>query len=194
MDLSDTIQVDSSQINSADLFEPRIFRLVGIQRGPDQRRPIEYRLEGEDKVFRPCKTVRRILVKAWGKDGNDHIGHLVRLYCDPTVRNPKGTVVGGTRVNGLSHTTKTTITVSAGQSGMKEHKIEILHDAPHPALTHIERAEAALDDHADKLQDIRDELGMAQLGSDISRETGTVLDTYLKRLVKLHKTVNQSEE
>jgi len=128
MDLTPTITVDSSQINAEDVLEPRVFRIVGCQRGPTKQQPVEFRLEGEDKVYRPCKTMRRLLVRAWGKEGSDYAGKLVRLFRDPRVRNPSGQVVGGTRINGLSHTDQTSITVPAGQSGSQTYRIEILRD------------------------------------------------------------------
>jgi hypothetical protein len=50
----------------------------------------------------PCKTVRRIMVGAWGKDTEQYVGRSMTLYRDPTV-SFGGMVVGGIRVSHMSH-------------------------------------------------------------------------------------------
>jgi len=163
MDLTTTITVDSTQINAEDVLEPRVFRIIGCKNGPSKQQPVEFRLEGEPKVYRPCKTMRRLLVRAWGKEGDDDTGKLIRLYCDPSVRNPDGQTVGGTRIDGLSHTDKTSITVPVGQGRARAYKIEILRDErQQPATTRTPKP---------NLDRIRD--GEQHLGPEVTAEVRT---------------------
>lgn len=100
MDLSSTILAKSDQLNAADLGQPIVAKIVGIEKGtPDQ--PVSIRLDGIDRVWRPCKTARRVLVAMWGSDGRAYVGRWIRLYCDPDVQWA-GQRVGGVRISGAS--------------------------------------------------------------------------------------------
>jgi len=102
MDLSDTIEPRSDQINADDLLAgPRDVTVAGVRRGnPDQ--PVEVVLEEFDRVWKPCKTVRRLLIACWGADGSAWVGRRARLYNDDRVEWG-GRRVGGIRVSHLSH-------------------------------------------------------------------------------------------
>jgi hypothetical protein len=59
--------------------------------------------EGDQgKPFKPCKTMRRIMVGVWGKDASQYAGRSLTLYRDPTVAFG-GMQVGGIRVSHMSH-------------------------------------------------------------------------------------------
>jgi hypothetical protein len=58
-------------------------------------------IEGDKKAFRPCKGVRRLLVRVWGPDANKYIGQSMTLYCDPTV-TWAGKEEGGIRVSHMT--------------------------------------------------------------------------------------------
>ena len=102
MDLSDTIEPRSDQINADDLLAgPRDVTVASVRRGnPDQ--PVEVVLEEFDRVWKPCKTVRRLLIACWGADGSAWVGRRARLYNDDRVEWG-GRRVGGIRVSHLSH-------------------------------------------------------------------------------------------
>lgn len=103
-DMSTTIVAKSDQINAADLLGETftgIIREVNIKASADDQ-PVSIFFEGERKAFRPCKGVRRLLVKAWGLDANNYIGHALTLFCDPTV-TWAGKEEGGIRVSHMSH-------------------------------------------------------------------------------------------
>lgn len=53
-------------------------------------------------MFRPCKTVSRIIVAAWGADTSVYPGRSMTLYRDPAVKWA-GMAVGGIRVKAISH-------------------------------------------------------------------------------------------
>ena len=56
----------------------------------------------EGKPYKPCKSMRRVMVNAWGDDGSQYIGRSMTLYRDPKV-SFGGMAVGGIRISHLSH-------------------------------------------------------------------------------------------
>lgn len=101
-DMSATIVAKSDQINAADLIgKPRTvtIREVRIKAGDDQ--PVTIMIEGDTKAFRPCKGVRRLLVRVWGADANKYIGQSMTLFCDPKV-TWAGKEEGGIRVSHMT--------------------------------------------------------------------------------------------
>lgn len=118
MDISDTIAPKSDQLNSEDLLTgSRTVTVEKVTPGtPDQ--PVEIHLvEFPGRPFKPSKTVRRILVAAWGPDADVYSGRRMTLYRDATVRFG-GSEVGGIRVSHLSHIDKriqVALTVTRGK-------------------------------------------------------------------------------
>jgi hypothetical protein len=103
MDLRDTIQPKSDQLNAEDLVSgPMDVTITEVRRGnPEQ--PVELHLAGiQGRPFKPCKSVRRLLVACWGHDGSQWAGRSLRLFCDDTVEWG-GKRVGGIRVSHVSH-------------------------------------------------------------------------------------------
>lgn len=101
-DMSATIVAKSDQVNAADLIGmPRTItiREVRIKAGDDQ--PVSVLIEGDNKAFRPCKGVRRLMVRVWGADANKYIGQSMTLFCDPTV-TWAGKEEGGIRVSHMT--------------------------------------------------------------------------------------------
>jgi hypothetical protein len=63
--------------------------------------PFNFHLAEFPRVWRPGKSMRRVLVAAWGADASTYAGNRVTLYCDPTVQFGNDTV-GGTRISAMS--------------------------------------------------------------------------------------------
>lgn len=102
-DLSRTIISKSDQLNAEDLMSGPITVTVHDVRandGADQ--PISIIIDGGRQPFKPCKTMRRLLIFAWGKDGRSWIGRSMTVYNDPDVKWG-GVKVGGIRISHLSH-------------------------------------------------------------------------------------------
>ncbi|UAW08317.1 hypothetical protein SEA_WHITNEY_70 [Gordonia phage Whitney] len=119
MDLSETIVPKSDQLNSEDLLTgPRIVTVTEVRRGSAEQ-PVEIVTAefGPGRPFKPSKTVRRILVAAWGAEASAYAGRRMMLYRDPEVRFG-GSAVGGIRVSALSHIDKkltVALTVTRGR-------------------------------------------------------------------------------
>lgn len=106
MDVSETILAKSDQVNAIDLAEPVVVTVVEVKRGPaDQPVHIITDKYGAERPFKPSKTVRRDLVKAWGKEASGWVGKSMELYNEPTVLWA-GKPVGGIRISALSHIEK----------------------------------------------------------------------------------------
>lgn len=102
-DMSAVIVAKSDQWNADDFVEgPRTFTIEDVQIRPGTEQPVQIKLAGTNKFFRPCKTVSRILVAAWGADANVYRGRSVTLYTDSGV-TWGGMKVGGIRVSHMSH-------------------------------------------------------------------------------------------
>jgi hypothetical protein len=122
-DVSDTILSKSDQLNADDLLSGDItVKIIGVNRC-HQDQPIAIAISGGHQPFKPCKTVRRILVAAWGKDAANWIGQSMTLYRDANVKWA-GENVGGIRVKALTGI-KGPLTLSLAESRKSKAKITI---------------------------------------------------------------------
>lgn len=101
--LQPTIIPKSNQLNSEQLLAgPMTIKItdVSVSDTPDQ--PVNIHYENENgRPFKPCKTVRKILLFAWGDDGTKWIGRSMTLFNDPDVKWA-GVKVGGIRISHMS--------------------------------------------------------------------------------------------
>lgn len=106
MDITETIAPRSDQLNAEDLLTgPRTFTVEKVTAGSVEQ-PVEIHLiEFPGRPFKPSKTVRRILVAAWGPEAANYVGRRMTLYRDASVKFG-GMDVGGIRVSHLSHIDK----------------------------------------------------------------------------------------
>lgn len=97
------IEAKSDQLNSDDLLAgPRTITITAV-RGVDGDQPVAVSFEGDGgKPFKPCKTVRRVMVHCWGDEAKQYVGRRMTLYRDPEVAFG-GMKVGGIRVSHMSH-------------------------------------------------------------------------------------------
>lgn len=86
MDISSTLAPDSQQLDAVDLLSgPRTFTIKGVKKG-NVEQPVQIELVEFPRVWRPGKSMRRVLVAAWGPDASKYVGRRVTLYCDPDVK------------------------------------------------------------------------------------------------------------
>jgi len=104
IDLSLTIAPKSDQLNADDLIAgPRTIRITSIHGSDDPDQPVAIHFEGDNKKpYKPCKSMRRVLVNAWGADGTAYVGRSLTLYRDEGVQFG-GIKVGGIRISHMSH-------------------------------------------------------------------------------------------
>lgn len=99
-----TILAKSDQLNADDLIGGDLtIKITAVKVLDTQDQPAIINYEGDNgKPFKPCKTVRKLIMHAWGKDERNFVGRSMRLYRDPTVKWA-GEEVGGIRLRALSH-------------------------------------------------------------------------------------------
>lgn len=131
--LSDTILAKSDRLNAEDLLAgPLTVRVTNVYRKSADS-PIAINYEGDNgRPFEPCKTMRKLLVAAWGEDGNQWLGRSMTLYNDTSVKWA-GKESGGVRISHLSHIEKRLIlNLSETRGKKKQHTINILQESFYP--------------------------------------------------------------
>ena len=111
----------SDQLNADDLtMGPITVTITGVRRG-DREQPIIVELEGH-RPYKPCKTMRRILIATFSDDPAGWIGQRMTLYRDPDVLWA-GVKVGGIRISHLSGLSKAKTYVVTQSKGKR---VEVL--------------------------------------------------------------------
>jgi hypothetical protein len=103
-DLRSTIIPKSDQLNAEQLLTgPMTITVTDVRVGAGDEQPVIVHYENDGgRPFKPCKTMRKLLVFAWGEDGRTWAGKSMTLYCDPKVKFG-GEEVGGIRISHMSH-------------------------------------------------------------------------------------------
>jgi hypothetical protein len=133
-DMTASIVPKSDQINAEDLLSgPRTVTITDITRGTAEQ-PVdmvtaEY---GPGRPYKPSKTMRRIIVSAWGTNTSTYIGRRITIYRDPDITFGRDKV-GGIRISHLSHIDKRleiALTVTRGRRSI--FAVDPLPDEPSP--------------------------------------------------------------
>jgi hypothetical protein len=121
IDLSKTIEAKSDHLSADDLLGGSLTITISKVSVVNGDRPvvIEY-VGGNGKPFLPCKSMRRVIVEAWGTDGVKYVGQSLTLYNDKTVRFG-GQEVGGIRIShitGIDKTLRLPLSVARGKKAI----------------------------------------------------------------------------
>lgn len=102
-DLTKTIEPKSDQLNADDLIVgPKTITVTAVKLVSGEQ-PIAIGYDGDNgKPYKPCKSMRRVLISVWGANGNDYVGRSMTLFCDPSITFGKNKV-GGIRISHMSH-------------------------------------------------------------------------------------------
>ncbi|WP_415395170.1 hypothetical protein ACMTN4_07315 [Rhodococcus globerulus] len=196
MDLTESLAPKSDQLNAEDLLAgPRTFTVEKVTKGTAEQ-PVDIHLvEFSGRPFKPSKTVRRILVNAWGADAAAYTGRRMTLYRDPAVRFG-GQDVGGIRVSHLSHISKrVTVALTVSRGKRAPYSVDPLPDAP-PTIT-SEQADdiaALIATAADKAE--LDAISAQLKTFDLAGQRARLLELWTSRLAELTPTAvsNEKEE
>lgn len=105
LDMSQTIAPKSDQLNADDLIGgDRTIIITKVTGCEDPQQPVSVYYEGSNKPYKPCKSMRRVMVQAWGKLAAQYAGRSMTLFRDPEVMFG-GMKVGGIRISHMSHIT-----------------------------------------------------------------------------------------
>lgn len=120
VDMSSFIETKSDQLNADDLIGRTLDITITRVTGDGGDQPVSIHYEGDNgKPFKPCKTMRRVLMAVWGKYASkDYPGRSCRLYRDDSVTFG-GLATGGIRISHVSHLDKETLVVVMKSKGKK---------------------------------------------------------------------------
>ena len=127
LDISRTIAPKSEQLNADDLIAgPRTITVTAVKLVAEDQ-PVAIHFAGDEgKPYKPCKSMRRVLVRAWGADGAQYVGKSMTLFLDEQVRFG-GAAVGGIRISHLSHIEKSiTMALTATRATKKAYTVQVL--------------------------------------------------------------------
>ena len=101
-DMTAAIIPKSDQLNSDDLIAgPITIKIAEVTIKPGEQ-PVSLHYEGDNgKPYKPCKSMSRVLVFAWGADAKQYAGRGLTLYRDPSVKWG-GMEVGGIRISHMT--------------------------------------------------------------------------------------------
>jgi hypothetical protein len=136
MDIASTTAPRSDQQNFDDYAAgPRTVTISEVRAGSTEQ-PVELHLaEFPGRPYKPSKSMRRVLVAAWGSDGEAYVGRRMTLVGDPTVKFG-GSTVGGIKIAALSNLDKRlTISLTVTKGKRAPHTVE-----PLPELDDIDHA------------------------------------------------------
>jgi hypothetical protein len=128
-DISETVAPKSDQLNSDDLIAGpitiKITKVTINPAAPDQ--PCSLFFDGDNgKPFKPCKSMRRVLINTWGPRSSEYVGRSMTLYRDPTVKFG-GFEVGGTRISHMTNIDKPiTMALTATRASRKPFTVQPL--------------------------------------------------------------------
>lgn len=150
IDISHTIEPKSDQLNADDLLvADKVITITNITTTEGDQQPVSIHYEGDDgRPYKPCKSMRRVLVAAWGGDASKWVGQSLRLFGDPEVKFG-GQRVGGIRIShmtGIGSAKSFMLTVTRGRKA--EYRVEPM-EAPN-------RSPVSDELFAEKLPAIRD--------------------------------------
>lgn len=186
MDMSATIAPKSDQLNADDLISgPVTVTITGVSRG-DTDQPVNIATAefSDGRPYKPCKSMRRVMVAAWGPDASAYIGRRMTLYREPAVRFG-GQDVGGIRISHMSHIEKRlTVALTVTRGKRAPFTVEPLADEP---------AEITAEDAAEFERDIAEASTLAELetvatdlkGCNLGRHRKHLLDRWSTRRAEL---------
>ncbi len=109
IDISKTIAPKSDQLNYDDfLTGNKTITIIDVKSTSkaNDAQPVSIYYQGDaGKPYKPCKSMRRVMVKVWGNDGAQYVGKSLTLFGDSEVVFG-GQKVGGIRISHMSHLKK----------------------------------------------------------------------------------------
>lgn len=133
LDLSKAVEAKSDQLNADDLIGgPKVLVITGVKKiSGDQ--PIAISYDGDNgKPYKPCKSMLRVLMAAWGINGEAYVGRSMKVFNDTSVKWA-GQEVGGIRISHLSDMPgklKMALTVTRGKKS--QYVVEQFESKPEP--------------------------------------------------------------
>lgn len=131
MDITKTVEPKSDQQNFEDYISgPRTVTVSDVKQGPPEQPVHLHLVEYPGRPYKPGKSMRRVLIAAWGVEASAYKGRRMTLFGDPTIKFG-GQAIGGIRIAALSDITEpleVLLTVTRGKRA--PFVVQPLTDAP----------------------------------------------------------------
>lgn len=188
MDVSDTIVSKSDQLNADDLIGGSVTVKITDVKRVDGDQPIAISYKGDNnKPYKPCKSMRRILVSAWGANAKEWIGKSMTLFRDPKVKWA-GVEVGGIRISHMTGLKKDlVVSLTANKQSrkpytvkplsVKESKEDVIRKTAKKMISEINNA-----DSVSKLESLCESEEMKFISDGSQRAYNHVMGIYDERL------------
>ena len=131
MDLSDSIAPRSDQWNADDLIAGPVTVTIADAKPGAAEQPVDILLvETPKRAYRPSKSMRRVIVAAWGKQSTVYAGRRLTLYRNPDITFG-GEKVGGIEISHMSHIDKPlTLALTRSRGKRTPFTVQPLREAP----------------------------------------------------------------
>lgn len=151
MDMSQSIAPKSDQLNADDLLTgPMTVTIQEVTQGNAEQPVNVATVETPGRPYKPSKSMRRVMVAAWGRDASAYAGRQMVLYCNPKIKFG-GAEVGGIEIShmtGLDADLKVSLTATRGKKRLHTVK-PLATPAPYaPSRDFITEVQAATDTDA----------------------------------------------
>ena len=116
--IAKTIVPKSDQLNAEDLLNGSItVKVLDVKQGAADQ-PVIIEIDGNRQPYKPCKTMRKVLVNLWSDRASAWIGKRMTLYADPNVKWG-GVAVGGIRISHMSDIKERTVLMLSETRGKR---------------------------------------------------------------------------
>ncbi|WP_136244890.1 hypothetical protein [Mycobacterium intracellulare] len=180
LDMTASIAPRSDQINAEDLITgPRTVTITDVTRGTAEQPVNIVTAEfGPGRPYKPSKTMRRMIVAAWGAQASEYVGRRLTIYRDPEITFGRDKV-GGIRISYMSHIDKR-IEIALAVTRGKRATFTV---EPLPTeITHARADTISDDEAADFARDIAESSNLVELDADATALKSCDLGTHRKRL------------
>lgn len=169
-ELRESIKPKSDQLNADDLIlGPITVTVQEVKRG-DREQPVSVVLDNGYQPFKPCKSMRRVLISAWSDDPRKWVGERMTLYRDPEVKFG-GVKVGGIRISHLSGIDEDkTFVLTRSRGSRSEYLVKRL------GVTLTEQDQAYIAGAKQQIADAVSREPLKTLGEDIAKHPKAVQD------------------
>jgi len=130
--MAEAIIPKSDQMNTDDLIAgPITIKISDVIIRGGQEQPVSIHYEGDNgKPYKPCKSMSRVLVAAWGADAKEYVGRSLTLYRDPSVKWA-GMEVGGIRISHMTNLeAPMTMALTATKGSRKPYTVKPMETGP----------------------------------------------------------------
>jgi hypothetical protein len=138
MDLTESIAPRSDQVNADDLIAgPQTYTIREVIAGKAES-PFDFLLVETERAYRPSKTMRRVIVNAWGPEASNYAGRRLTLYREPSIKFG-GATVGGIRISHMSNIDgRVEVQAQVTRGKREKFTVDPLPDAPTQSPSQLE--------------------------------------------------------